>query len=71
MANFLLKIFLLIGACAPMTLLVFDLAHRYPLDTPLTDIALVDGVLLIAALVLPVLLLPRLGVDWRREPDEY
>lgn len=71
MAKHLLKIFLVLCACAPMVLLVLDMGRRYPLDTPLAEIALIDAALLVVALVLPVFLLPRLGVDWRRDPDEY
>jgi hypothetical protein len=35
------------------------------------DIGLVDAALLIMATSLPVFALPRLGVAWRGEPEEY
>ena len=66
----LLHVFLVIAACAPLVALVADMVHRYPLDKALIDISLVDAVLLIAATSLPVLVLSRLGVDWRTDPEE-
>ena len=62
---------LVIAACAPLLLLVADMTHRYPLDGALMDIGLVDAILLIAALALPLGVLPRLGVAWRSSPEEY
>ncbi len=58
-------------ACVPLVLLVTNMVQKYPLDSTLIDISLVDVALLIAALSLPLYLLPRLGVDWRSEPEEY
>ena len=66
-----LHIFYVIAACAPLVLLVADMVQRYPLDEALMNIGLVDAALLIAATILPVFILPRLGVDWRSEPEEY
>jgi len=66
-----LHIFLVIMACAPLVLLVANMVQRYSLHSTLIDISLVDAALLIAALSLPLCLLPRLGVDWRSEPEEY
>ncbi len=64
-------IIFVIAACAPLVLLVADMAQRYPLERALIDISLVDAVLLIAALALPLLVLSRLGVDWRTGPEEF
>ena len=66
-----LHIFLVIAACAPLVLLVANMVQRYPLDGALMDIGLVDAALLISATSLPVFILPRLGVDWRAEPEEF
>jgi hypothetical protein len=66
-----LPVFYVIAACAPLVLLAADIAQRYPLGGALLDIGLVDAALLIAAMSLPVFVLPRLGVDWRAEPEEY
>jgi len=52
-------------------LLAADMLQRYPLDGALKDISLLDAVLLIAALILPLCVLSRLGVDWRAGPEEY
>ena len=52
-------------------LLVADMSRRYPPERALVDIGLVDAVLLIAALALPLVVLTRLGVNWRSEPEEY
>ena len=60
-----------IATCAPLALLVADMVQRYPLDRALIDIGIVDAALLIAATSLPVFILPRLGVDWRSEPEEH
>ena len=62
---------MVIAACAPLALLVADMMQRYPLYGALKDISLVDALLLLAALVLPLCVLTRLGVDWRAEPEEY
>ena len=70
-ARLLINIFLVIAACAPLLLLVADMAQRYPLERALVDIGLVDAVLLIAALALPLFVLSRLGVHWRTGPEEY
>jgi hypothetical protein len=66
-----LHIIFVIAACAPLALLVADMVRRYPLDGALMDISLFDAALLIAATSLPIFILPRLGVDWRKEPEEY
>ncbi len=58
-------------ACAPLVLLVASMVQKYSLHSTLIDISLVDVALLIVALSLPLCLLPRLGVDWRSEPEEY
>jgi len=70
-ARLFLHIFLVIATCAPLVLLVADMAQRYPLDRALMDISIVDAALLIAALSLPICALSRLGVDWRAGPEEY
>lgn len=64
-------IFFVIASCAPLVLLVADMVQRYPLNGALTDVGILDAALLIAATSLPVFILPRLGVDWRTEPEEY
>ncbi|TNF88001.1 MAG: hypothetical protein JSU67_15360 [Gammaproteobacteria bacterium] len=66
-----LHVFIVIAACTPLILLVFDMLQRYPLDTVLTDIGFIDAILLIVAIGLPVFALSRLGVDWRTEPEDY
>jgi hypothetical protein len=66
-----LHVFFVIAACAPLVFLVADMVQRYPLDGVLMDIGLVDAALLIMATSLPVFALPRLGVAWRGEPEEY
>ncbi len=58
-------------ACVPLVLLVTNMVQKYPLDSTLIDISLIDAILLIATLSLPLYLLPRLGVDWRAEPEEH
>ena len=70
MARLFLQVFLVICTCLPLILLVLDMAQRYPPQLSLVDIGLIDGVLLIVALALPLGLLSRLGVDWRRDPGE-
>jgi hypothetical protein len=65
----LLQVFFVMVACAPLFVLVADMVQRYPLDGALMDITLLDAVLLIAATSLPVFVLPRLGVDWRADPE--
>ena len=70
MNRLFLHVFFVIAACAPLVLLVVDMAQRYPLDEALMNIGLVDAALLIAATSLPVFALPRLGVDWRAEAEE-
>lgn len=52
-------------------LLVADMSRRYSPNLALVDIGLVDALLLIAALALPLVVLTRLGVDWRSGPEEY
>ena len=71
MPRIVLNIFLVIAACAPLVLLVADMAQRYPLESALIDISFVDALLLIAALALPLFVLSHLGVHWRAGPDEY
>lgn len=71
MTKLFLQVFLVIAACAPLALLVADMAQRYPLDAALMDISRLDAALLIAALSLPLYALSRLGVDWRAGPEEY
>lgn len=65
------QVLLVIATCAPFALKVADLAHRYPLDSALMDISLTDATLLIAALILPICVLSRVGVDWRKAPEEF
>ena len=71
MSRVFIHVVLVIAACAPLVLLVNDLAQRHPPGTPVLDIGFGDAVLLLAALGLPLLLLSRLGVDWRAGPDEF
>ena len=71
MTRLFLHIFLVIAACAPLMLLVADMAQRYPLHRALMEISLVDAILLIATLGLPLFALSRLGVAWRAGPEEY
>ena len=71
MTRLFLHVFFVMAACAPLILLVANMAQRYPLDAALLDISLVDAVWLIAATSLPVFVPSRLGVDWRAEPEEY
>ena len=71
MNKILLHVFLIIAACAPLVVLVANMAQRYPLDMALIDITLVDAILLIAAMSLPVFVLSRLGVHWRSDPEEH
>ena len=71
MNRLFLHVCIVIAACAPLVLLVADMVQRYPLDRALIDIGLVDAALLIVATILPVIVPPRLGVDWRAEPEEY
>ncbi len=71
MAKILRQLVWVTCACAPAVFLVFDMAQRYSLGASLAGVSLVDAALLIGALGLPVFLLPRLGVDWRRDPDEF
>ena len=71
MNKLFIHIILVIAACAPLALLVTNMAQRYPLDQALIGIGLVDAILLIAALGLPLWALSRLGVNWRREPGEH
>jgi hypothetical protein len=66
-----LHIFIIIAACTPLLLLVADIARRYPLDGALMEISLADAILLLSALALPIMVLSRLGVDWRSGPEEY
>ncbi len=71
MTRLFLHIILVIMACVPLVLLVTNMVQKYPLDSTLIDISLIDAILLIATLSLPLYLLPRLGVDWRAEPEEH
>lgn len=71
MPRLLLHVSLVIAACAPLVLLVADMSRRYPPGRALVDIGLVDAVLLIAALALPLVVLTRIGVNWRSGPEEY
>ncbi len=71
MNKLVLQIFLVIIACLPLIVLVLDMAQRYAPDSPLRDIGLTDALLLLVALALPVVVLSRLGVDWRTGPEEY
>ena len=64
-----LHVLLIIATCSPLILLVFSMLQRYPLDKDLTSIGIVDALLLVLAVGLPVFALPRLGVDWRSEPE--
>ncbi len=71
MTKLVLHIFLVIIACLPLIVLVLDMVQRYAPGSPLRDIGLTDAVLLLVALALPVVVLSRLGVDWRTGPEEY
>ena len=66
-----LQVVFAIVACTPLVLLVFDMLQRYPLETDVTAIGLLDAILLLVAIGLPVFALPRLGVDWRTEAEDY
>ncbi len=69
--KFALHIFLVIVACIPFVLHAYYLTQNYPSDNVLMDVSLIDCFLLLVSLGLPVLLLPRLGVNWRKPPEEY
>ena len=71
MNRILLHVVFVLAACTPLILLVFDMLQRYPLGTDLTEIGVLDAILLVAAIGLPVFSLTRLGVDWRSEPEDY
>jgi len=65
-----LHIFLVIISCIPFILHAYYLTQNYPSDNVLMDFSLIDYLFLLVSLGLPVFLLPRLGVDWRKPPEE-
>ena len=71
MSRLFIHVALVFAACAPLLLLVVDLAQKYPPDTALLEIGLFDAILLLVSLGLPLLVLSRLGVIWRAGPDEF
>ena len=71
MYQILRQVVLVIAVCIPLILLVYTLLQRYSPSTNVLDIGILEAILLVAAIGLPVFVLPRLGVDWRPEPEDY
>ncbi|MEM7562244.1 MAG: hypothetical protein AAF353_04235 [Pseudomonadota bacterium] len=66
-----LHICLIIATCTPLLLLVGEMVQRYSVDQTITEISLWEGLLLMAALCLPLCVLPCFGIKWRARPEEH
>ncbi|MEM7565527.1 MAG: hypothetical protein AAF353_21230 [Pseudomonadota bacterium] len=66
-----LHICLIIATCIPLLLLVGEMLQKYSIEQTLTEISFWDGLMLMAALCLPILILPCLGIKWRTRPEEH